>query len=42
MTHYAIATREELAAGKAAPGAAKVTPALTMAGAARFGVRSIP
>lgn len=42
MTQYAIATQEELEAGKAAPGSAKVKPALTMADEARFGVRSMP
>jgi nitrile hydratase len=39
---YGIATSEELESGKAASGSARVTPALTMAGAARFGVRNIP
>ena len=34
--------RRSSKSGKAAPGSPKVTPALTMAGAARFGVRNIP
>jgi nitrile hydratase len=37
-----MATQEELDAGKAAPGSARVTPALTMAAADRFAVRNIP
>jgi nitrile hydratase beta subunit len=42
VTRYGVATPEEVASGKAAAGTAKTTPALTMAGAARFGVRNIP
>jgi nitrile hydratase subunit beta len=42
VIQYGIATQGELESGRAAPGPAKVTPALTMASAARFGVRSIP
>lgn len=42
LVQYGIATKEELDAGKAAPGSAKVKPALTMASAPRFGVRTLP
>jgi nitrile hydratase beta subunit len=42
MIQYGIATTAEIESGKAAPGSPKVTPALTMAGAARFAVRTIP
>ena len=41
LIQYGMATQGELDSGKAAAGSTKVTPALTMANAARFGVRNI-
>ena len=41
MVRYGFVTQEELASGKAAPGSAKATPALTVAMASDYS-RSIP
>lgn len=42
LVQYGIATQAEVDLGQAAPGSARVKPAMTLANAPRWGVRNIP